>query len=177
MDKFKLCKFDLNDPKYVDDWMEIDDVFKSKDDPAEAWSEYLKVEYQFLDFFACLLCGGWGGEIKLEQFSYDPFLYPEIISDGDILSECFENLVCDQSFLHGIADDFSGRSLIEKLLVFQVALRGLASFKMVGDDGAFLSTMDDCFYFYFRADMREVEGLTSLYPNLFLYPWGVESWD
>jgi len=170
MNTYKICKYDYNDPDYVNDWMYIDEFFARKNNQltTENWKEYLSTELSFLDFVNHLFCEFNGEEFFLIE-------YKNFIDDEDNCEGCFENLVLSKNMIPDYSIvKFSQLTGIEKFLLFQLAVRGLCTFKLKTRSKAVsISTMDDCFYFYIEIKKDKLEQITCDAKNLFIYDWRI----
>ena len=166
MKHVRICKYDLDSPSVEDEWTTLSELLEKTGEAAPS-AAYLHLEQEFLDVVVRFL----------RAYDYLPLEYRFCYLTEDELLEgdpppWLADLMLPLS--QGVSLVERGRfdtlSFVERLAVFQLAIRGAVQVAIQSPEGqAVLSTMDEGFYWFATVpDDHDAEALAQS-PRLFVY--------
>jgi len=168
MQYFKVCKYDYDNPDYINDWMTANELLEESQ--VEYPVGYYSTEQQFIDMAHNFL--------SLYDGMYELHHYRFFVEDDDFASACeraaaFSNLLIDIDISELTEKEFHSLSFKEKLLVFQLSLRGVAQIGLRElKTGACFSDMSDGFYWFLALpDNVPVEKIVKPQKGIYVYEW------
>ena len=173
MHHFLICKYNYDDPAYVDEWTTLSALLRSTGSQFPS-QDYLQLEQAFLDIVVQFF--------KAHADRSFRFRFCYICGDHKVQDPSSGNL---QSLLLPLPDGlaligkpFERLSPLERLALFQLAVRGVVSIvvESIDDPVVVLSTVDDGFY-WFVSLTEECEPESLVMSDLFYIYESIDIFD
>lgn len=166
---YKVCKYDYNNPGYINDWMtgaELLDV--GKDNYPE---NYYVIENVFINIASAFLSNFHNVEFITHHYKF--FVEDDDFCSSSEKNAALSNLLIDIDLSEFIKKEFQLLSHQEKLLVFQLSLRGVARVGLQDPkSGACFSDMSDGFYWFIALpDDISIRQIVAPVEGVYVYPW------